>query len=528
MGNKWYVLLAGILFLTGCSEELVLENESLPIAKQSAEYTAGVVYPLVDEPISRSAVLESDWETIDKVTLSSGITVVTPWANYASGDIPVDVMRDIKKEDGWELIAHTMTSNNDQGQNYLIFHNYTTGILKVFYYLENYQTNNMGIWRLQFDGGKQKYLNFADQVADPVCYDSGRTSIDVTNLTEKTSKGFSTGWNCFQVELAYDPSPLCSSLRISAVTYNVQNINLGGEYDSATNGMLISKSSSNPFSSMVNGVANLTGKSAEKWYNNKFGKNLTENNSRVAVAGIVAAGAKLLLNSLVSRFNKETTTTQDIQLKTHGTINLNGSLVMENPSPIKSITLKTNSLGALGAWNLETWPVTYVYHHASLHHIEGENYFYKVRNSYNYCSVIMNPKLENKIMNSNTNCELIEYSKGAPACKYNDYNFDRGVLGKSMQQYGSIDTEILYDGDDVKLAYVKSFTSSYINIKMDKYIPSLGGIPQECDMNRYEISSGYGSFSRFMRVAIDNEIAVGNKSNVITSVKTFLPKYEWY
>ena len=66
MGNKWYVLLAGILFLTGCSEELVLENESLPIVKQSAEYTAGVVYPLVDEPISRSAVLESDWETIDK------------------------------------------------------------------------------------------------------------------------------------------------------------------------------------------------------------------------------------------------------------------------------------------------------------------------------------------------------------------------------------------------------------------------------------------------------------------------------
>jgi len=172
---------------------------------------------LVDKSIARSGTLESNWEMIEKVTLPSGISVATPWANYASGDIPVDVMRDIKAEDGWELIAHTMTPNNEQGHNYLIFHNFTTGILKVFYYLENYQTNNMGIWRLQFDGGVQKYFNFADQVADPICYDGDRTSIDVTNFTEKASKGFSVGWNCFQVELSYDPLPLCTSLRISAI-----------------------------------------------------------------------------------------------------------------------------------------------------------------------------------------------------------------------------------------------------------------------------------------------------------------------
>lgn len=524
MKHKWYIVLTAILLLTGCSDTQILKQDCSPIVKQSVEYTAGVVYPLVNKPKSRSTALDSDWETVNKVTLPSGVSVATPWGNYVAGDVPVDIMRDIKKEDGWELIAHTMTPENDPGHNYLIFHNYATGILKVFYYLENYQTNNMGIWRLQFDGGSQKYLNFADQVADPACYESDRTSIDVTNLTEKASKGFSAGWNCFQVELAYDPSPLCSSLRISAVAYNVQNIDLGGEYNSATDGMLISKSSSNPFSSMTNGIANLTGKSAEKWYNNKFGKNLTENSSRSAIAGVISAGAKMLLNSLTSRFKKVTSTTQDIQLKTHGTVNLSGSLVMENPSPVKSITLNTDFLGALGAWNLETWPVTYVEYHASLDHIDGENYFYKVRDSYNSCSVILNPKLKDKAKKY-TSCELVEYVKGMPTCKYNDSSFDRGTLGKTTQEYGTPAKEVLYDGDDVKLVHVKSLASSLINIEMNKYF--VGGTPMECDMYRFEISSGYGSYSRFMRVVMNNEITIDNKLNVITSVKTYLPKYEW-
>lgn len=529
MKTKLYVLLASVLFLMSCSEEFALEDNSLneSVFDSSVKYTEGVVYPLADKSITRSATLESNWEMIEKVTLPSGISVATPWANYASGDIPVDVMRDIKVEDGWELIAHTMTPNNEQGHNYLIFHNFTTGILKVFYYLENYQTNNMGIWHLQFDGGVQKYFNFADQVADPVCHDGDRTSIDVTNLTEKASKGFSVGWNCFQVELAYDPLPLCTSLRISAINYNVQNMNLGGEYDSATNGMLITKSSSNPFSSMTNGVANLAGNSAEKWYNNKFGKKLTESNSRGAIAGVVAAGAKLLLNSLVSRFKKETTTTQDIQLKTHGTINLSGTINLENPSPVKSIVLNTGFLGDLGAWNLKNWPVTKVYHHAFLHHIEGDDYFYKVQLSDNICTVIMNPKLEEKLISSDTSCDLIEYTKGAPECSYNNRNFDRGILGKSSQEYMISNGEILHDDNNVRIIYRGGLTSSYINIKMNNYIPSLGGVPQECDMNRFQVSCGYGNINRFMRVVIDNEISINNKRSIITNVKTYLPRYEW-
>lgn len=534
MKTKLYVLLAGVLFLMSCSEEFALEDNSLneSVFDSSVKYTEGVVYPLTDKPLTRSVTIDSNWEQIEKVTLPSGISVNTPWANYASGDIPVDVMRDIKLEDGWELIAHTMTPSNESGQNYLVFHNYTTGILKVFYYLENYQTNNMGIWHLQFDGGTQKYFNFADQVADPICHDGVRTSIDITNLTEKSSKGFSAGWNCFQVELAYDPLPLCSSLRISAINYNVQNMDLGGEYNSATNGLLISKSTSNPFSSMVNGVANLTGNSAEKWYNNKFGKNLTESNSRGIIAGVVAAGAKLLLNSLVSRFKKETTTTQEIQLKTHGTINLSGTINMENPSPVKSITLNTSLLGKLGAWNLETWPSALIYPHGYLNHISGEDYYYRTSWSTNKCSIVMNPKLQAKLVNNSVQCDLINYTNGAPECIYNNETFNRGEIGgKEGSQILYSDNEsyeLLFSDEQIVMGHYK-LLKLLIPIKMDKYIPSLGGVPKECDLLRYDVKVGLYASTRgcFMRVAPSFSISINNKQYNVDNVKTFLPTFGW-
>lgn len=306
---------------------------------------------------------------------------------------------------------------------------------------------------------------------------------------------------------------------------------MGGEYDSATNGMLISKSSSNPFSSMVNGVANLTGKSAEKWYNNKFGKNLTENNSRVAVAGIVAAGAKLLLNSLVSRFNKETTTTQDIQLKTHGTINLNGSLVMENPSPIKSITLKTNSLGALGAWNLETWPCSFIEPHGYLDHISGEDYYYRTSWSTNECSIIMNPKLQNKLQGSTVQCELVNYSKGAPECVYNNSGFDRGELGGNgvmTDLYKDNESnQLLFSDESVTMEHRK-ILKLLVPIKMKEYRPD-GNIPKECELLRFDPKVGvyHSTLNCFMRVIPSFSVFINNKQNDVGSVKTFLPRYNW-
>lgn len=527
-----FPFIIALLVFAGCTDNNELlsnSNESgLESINDSSIEIDGVVYAMKAKGIaSRAESLITNWENFERITLASGTSVLTPWANGASGDIPADVMRDIHANDGWELLAHTMGDKGERGSNYLIFHNYVTGVLKVFYYLEDYQTNNMGIWTLQFDGGTQKFLNFSEQVADPLCYNNSRNAISVTNLTEKSSKGFSAGWNCFQAELAYDPAPLCTTMRISANNYNVQSVDLSGEYNSATEGMLISHSTSNPFSQAASGIANLVGKSADNWFKSKFGKNITGNTeSRGVLGGIIGAGAKLLLNSLVSRFDKQENTVQDIQLKTHGTIAMKGSIAMDNPSPVKSVTLQMNALGSLGAWNIENWPIVKVYQHGYLDHISGDDYYYRVTDSWNYCSVIMNPKLKAKAVRVESPCNLIEYRAGAPKCAYNDSSFDRGDVGKMVEHLGGMGT-LLHEDDNVSMYLRKSLNGSFIVIKMNNYIPSLGGVPQESDMFHFDIESGFGNPNRFMKISLDCDISINGKQNSITNTKTFLPKYEW-
>lgn len=528
-----FLLTIALLTFTCCTDNGELNSIPDEIAKEtmdefSMEYK-GVVYPLmVKSSISRAETFESNWENFERITLASGTSVFTPWANGASGDIPADIMKDIHANEGWELIAHTMGVQGEKGSNYLVFHNYTTGILKVFYYLEDYQTNNMGMWTLQFSGGKQKYLNFSEQVADPICYDNGRDAISVNNLTEKSSKGFSAGWNCFQTELAYDPAPLCTTMRISANNYNIQTMELSGEYNSSTEGMLISHSTSNPFSGAASGVANLVGKSADNWFKSKFGKNIGDNvESRSIIAGIIGAGTKRLLNSVVSRFNKQKNTIQDIQLKTHGTININGTLAMDNPSPVKSVTLDMKRLGDLGAWNVASWPIVRIYGHGFLDHIEGDDYFYRVKDSWNECTAVINPKLKKKIIKMGLPCHLIEYRKGAPVCIYNNRSFDRGEVG-NLLDYAGIGGTLLHEDENVSLYWRRNFENECLIIKMNDYIPSLGGVPQECDMFRFKISSGFGNYHRFMRATLDCTVSINGEENSIISTKTFIPKYEWH
>ena len=56
---------------------------------------------------SRSGQL--NWEEWEKVTLSSGNHVNTPWnTTQSTTAIPYDIRMDIKSVDGWELIAHTV------------------------------------------------------------------------------------------------------------------------------------------------------------------------------------------------------------------------------------------------------------------------------------------------------------------------------------------------------------------------------------------------------------------------------------
>lgn len=530
-----------ILFLSLCFYSCGEENFSeLQIENSEQESSCKIVYPLSNNDAStRSTSFEHDWENYTHVTLPSGRRVVVPWCTSLppAGDVPLEIMRDVKSENGWELIAHTMTSDNDEGHNYLIFHNYVTGIMKVFYYIESCELNNMGIWRLEFLNGVQKYLNFQNEVADPIEYNNGLNCIDVTNLTTRESKSFSAGWNCFQVELAFDPKPLCKSMRISAVCYNLQSLNLSGEYQSSTNGLLITRSTSNPLTEPMKGLASLVGDYAEKWFTQKKDEgsikdpNIHYASTRGIGSTIITAGAQYLLTSLVSVFDKENVSQQEIQLKTNGTITLDGTIDFVNQSPITSITLScdTSKIGHLGAWNIQQWPVALVSRYGDVDpetvNEYGEPHYYISRGMKGITySLLLNPKLKAKCIDRTIGYEMHFYKTGTPKCSYMSTIY-RGEAARSMADIVNGGQTLVYSDNTTKF-YRDNLKRGVLFQDMD-----MTEYPSVLDLSRNSSiywNLGYGKTEPlFVKFSPQFIISINGKRSGVVYTKTFLPIYEW-
>ncbi|MFT0524467.1 hypothetical protein ACMSD1_15035 [Bacteroides thetaiotaomicron] len=145
-------------------EDSLLETPVNPIQESRL-----IAYPKKSDlgNMTRSETVGLDWENWETVALASGVLVAPPWANNpVASDIPEEIRKDIKATDGWDLIVHTVNGYGEQGLNYLIFHNKFTGILKVFYYLEQSgaQLQNTAIWKIHFES-PQSLLAFASDYA---------------------------------------------------------------------------------------------------------------------------------------------------------------------------------------------------------------------------------------------------------------------------------------------------------------------------------------------------------------------------
>ena len=152
-------------------EDSLLETPVNPIQESRL-----IAYPKKSDlgNMTRSETVGLDWENWETVALASGVLVAPPWANNpVASDIPEEIRKDIKATDGWDLIVHTVNGYGEQGLNYLIFHNKFTGILKVFYYLEQSgaQLQNTAIWKIHFES-PQSLLAFASDYAGDATKDS--------------------------------------------------------------------------------------------------------------------------------------------------------------------------------------------------------------------------------------------------------------------------------------------------------------------------------------------------------------------
>ena len=263
--------------------------------------------------------------------LASGSYVHTPWnKKVTSGTIPYEIRTDILPSDGWDLIAHTVNGYGENGMNYLIFHNHYTGILKIFYYLEPNSSNlqNTAIWKLHFEN-PQSFLAFTSEYAR-LSSDKSVRDIYLSNITKDDSKGYTVGWNCFQVELAYDPDFSEGSLQIIPMSMTTSSIKFTENFDSKTDGTIISTTTSNPLNGVVKGVASLVGAKAEDWVSDqvkkaKFGNKIIKVLSSGANS-LVTSGVGAALGSFIGVFSKTTQTTQTVQLNTVGSVELDGEL----------------------------------------------------------------------------------------------------------------------------------------------------------------------------------------------------------
>ena len=344
--------------LFSCSDELIVQQEPVSVPMEDDGLVA---YPKAMAN-TRSMSIEQNWEEWKTVELSTGADVETPWSDRAvMTAIPGEIRKDVKAENGWNLIAHTVNGYGEPGKNYLIFHNKYTGILKVFYYLEPgfAESQNTAMWMIFFET-PSAHLAFAEEYA-ALSTQKDSNVIYTGNITNTPSKGFTPGWNCFQITLAYDPNFTTGDLQFNPYNMTTKDIKLSGTIETTTEGLLITATKSNIFDNAVVSAANFVGGKAEKWVKNAVSQSVFKEIGSFIVKGagsIVSSGVSTLLGFFTGGFDETGQTTQAIQLRTSGTITLPGTLEEVSSSPVGplSFPISTDLVGKLGAWSLKRAP----------------------------------------------------------------------------------------------------------------------------------------------------------------------------
>lgn len=389
--KKFYYFLAVIssCVYSSCSDTL-LSDVSPPKVEANV---SGIVYPLKMKSRSLSS-FETNWENQTTVTLKSGLPVILPWAPNSDANLPVQMRDDIKKEDGWVFLLHTLGDNAstvNNNTNYMLFYNQRTSVLKVFYYLENVVTNNYGFWMIDLGTLNHQFFNHSNDLAVPM--DVNYINYwQCNNASSIFDLAFREGWNGFQVQLAYDTTNDIENVELDIKTRNA-NISihdLYGDFSGKIQGSIVSHGSVNPFQGIISDIASVFGNTATDYIKEEFNDTITSSRTILEslVSGIGGAivkdGINKLFTNLTAGFSKPTTNISDITLTTKITGNLKGTSQFNGSAPIMtySAPFSTSDLGInLGVWNLASAPTIYLHPLAdrTSEYFNGKEYNYKMR-----------------------------------------------------------------------------------------------------------------------------------------------------
>lgn len=508
---------------------------------------------------SSNFTFETDWEELSKVTLANGQEINLPWSNDASANFEKTLACDVKKEDGWQMVYHSLAgSSNADDKHYIIFYNQRTGFLKTFVYATTMPSNNTGFWLVDFEAS-QRLFNATPEVALPANI-GNIVRWRCSNPSTGNSASFKVGWNVFQVQLAYEPNTTQNQfLEINTETYNITYEQLYGILQSYSTGTILT--STNPDNTIKDSQSNISGYPAAQY--------ITDNllDSRSAFGDIIVSAIKKGVNKLVSSFigstSEPSVTRYDVELKTRGTATFTGTMTTMGSTDIMSLSIPANKAAFgtdLGAWNLASTPTVYV-HPIGTYLPTGNDYsldecYYKYEASGNYdCDVIFNPELEKHLIKYWTTGELIRYTDadtnvpqvlvsnfdygslagtGAATMNLNpDNNYYSGMTGTGTFTFVENDDLIHgtfgQDGSmyDDHLRGVTNFRGL-----LAKY-----GTPQEGNTYPYiylpdNINLARGGFSydgtkRFLKLTVYTVTEFEGKRDTTINTRTFAPKIEW-
>lgn len=377
-----------LFFMISCKDEDVL------MVEETENNIATRAIITADDESQTNSNLLTDWENTGEILLSSNKYVSTPWVNGAVTQLSAEFRKDVKKEDGWDMLFHTFKRlDTDDKQNYMCFYNKFTGVLKVFFYNETDVTGGTKTqWYITQNSATDQPLRILDtpnffSKADDENSDNESRSISIVNNANNRMSGLTRGWNGFEYQIPrYSSQSLDCDITIGAEDILITDFEFLGSNDQITTGTIKSVTSTDK--SIAEGATTQSDSEAEKFIK-KIASQMTELKDVNFIGGKVGEELKKVTSSkpydYISKglkyiFGRSTAatyyTTSKVYLETNGKITLTGTGSTSTPSVVDPITFNLQDVlkksagqnvstsivrsntdyESLGVWTIKTLP----------------------------------------------------------------------------------------------------------------------------------------------------------------------------
>lgn len=540
----YWVVMGILLLLGGCSDDSAFLQPEVT--------TTDAGDASADTRATDAKSFDTDWETMDKITLTNGDEISLPWHTEASSSHGPVFLKDMKKKDGWILVTHnlyekpTVTTNNWK----ITFYNQASGDLKVYSYCPTLadQCNN-AFWRVSFEYD-EGWLNGLQEVAVPSSKKMSSGYIWRTSVQpNETNNYVSQGWNVIVVpNLTYDPNAkVTNTMQIDSYATETTHLEGFGTTTGTINGKIITYGESS--NGIGTKIASYVGDGAKNWITS----HLSGSSSIISdgVGGIVKKGLQKILGSLFGKSSEPSYTEQTVRLNIKADSKFDATLVTLKGTRVPSAKIELKKTDAeLGNWNLSDNPTIYIHPvgviSKTFNGIQSDEAEYTYVASGNFkADIVINPQLKTHIKSYKVECFPVRYmSKKSGTTNLPQLpeefrkSFTYGSLGslESVTAFRSTypSNTLIYSDDDYSIydSNAQGY-ASYWRI-WNKYGKASGSVP----LYKYIYGPSNSDLCRggdikldctynYVKVLVTMTVEFEGKTHTVISSRTYRPKFEW-